>query len=345
MGVGEVGGCNNDVLRSVSADGGSTFTGTTTPPDELEAVSHDGSVPTDQWWQWSAENPQTGKVVAVFYDRQYGDCQATGCMDITLRRSNGSFVRVTNDSMPPSNEFPDVNGFSTFMGDYTGSGDRKRRDRTSGLDGLAEPDLRVRPSGHRSSRAGLRWVWGRHLHRIHQGQVELRSREGATPDEGPATWSLVRWEVYTSYAQVSTRSVSLLVPSCSRPQVLPALTEQDRIVSYPKTQMFAELLIDCKEDRRLRAVLVGMLREGGKVRRGSWEMGGSASMGSRPPRHASIACGRPKRACPGALRRRSPGERTRHAGCARSRFRSQQASLLVSLLQHAVARCSVDVDR
>jgi hypothetical protein len=32
--------------------------------------------------------------------------------------------------------------------------------------------------------------------------------------------------------------------------------------SYPKRRTFAELLIDCEEDRVLRAVLVGMLREG-----------------------------------------------------------------------------------
>jgi hypothetical protein len=46
--------------------------------------------------------------------------------------------------------------------------------------------------------------------------------------------------------------------------MLPDFERADRIGefwSYPQSRTFAELRIDCEEDRVLRAVLVGMLRE------------------------------------------------------------------------------------
>jgi hypothetical protein len=54
--------------------------------------------------------------------------------------------------------------------------------------------------------------------------------------------------------------------------MLPDFERADRIGEfwgYPESHTFAELLIDCEEDRALRGVLVGMLREADRPRWGT----------------------------------------------------------------------------
>jgi hypothetical protein len=132
-GVGERNGCNNDIVVSVSDDAGASFTGTTAPVWELPSVNDErGGRLADQWWQWAATNPKTGRVAVAYYDRKYGDAQQTGAFDITMRRGNGDHVRVTNRTLPPTQEFPEAGASTgTFLGDYMGL--------AVGSDGVAHP--------------------------------------------------------------------------------------------------------------------------------------------------------------------------------------------------------------
>src|SRR5579863_2221491 len=124
-GVKTAGACNNKILESTSTNGGTSFNGTITDPTTLTVVSSaPGQKLTDQWWQWSAFTTK-GKLAVSYYDRQYGNDETTGNMDISLSGSINdpttfAVVRVTSSSMPLPTEFPDSQGNSLFFGDYTG---------------------------------------------------------------------------------------------------------------------------------------------------------------------------------------------------------------------------------
>src|ERR671937_884490 len=118
-GVKTPGACNNDILVSISNDGGATFTGSTTDPRLLTTATQDpGQATTDQWFQWIAFT-KNGKLATSYYDRQYEGDELNGFSDVSLSGSGDTqrFVvqRVTSSPMPPPTEFG-----GTFLGDYSG---------------------------------------------------------------------------------------------------------------------------------------------------------------------------------------------------------------------------------
>jgi hypothetical protein len=127
------GPCNNDILVSVSNNGGATFTGGVpgaNPRTETTVDQDPDQATTDQFWQWQAFTDD-GKLAVDSYDRQYGkptgspkvpSDEWTGSSDITLSGSKdlvkfGS-KRITSSSMPPPTQFY-ANG-GQFYGDYIG---------------------------------------------------------------------------------------------------------------------------------------------------------------------------------------------------------------------------------
>ena len=122
-GVGDVNGCNNDILLSTTTNGGATWSGATTPPASGTVVSNESGQLADQWWQWAAVN-SAGTLAVSYYDRQYNGDQNNGNLDMSLAAwhpAGFAHTRVTNISTPPPTEFPGmVNGYSNFAGDYTG---------------------------------------------------------------------------------------------------------------------------------------------------------------------------------------------------------------------------------
>jgi hypothetical protein len=122
-GVKTPGACNNDILVSVSKNGGTSFTGTTTDPRKLTSANPNSGA-TDQWWQWAAFS-QSGKFATSYYDRKYSNDEFNGNMDVTLSGVDDPYTefataRATSSSMPLPTQFPDAQGNSVFFGDYSG---------------------------------------------------------------------------------------------------------------------------------------------------------------------------------------------------------------------------------
>jgi hypothetical protein len=124
IGTKTAGACNNKIMLSVSNNAGASFTGSTADPRLLPVVNTArDQATTDQWFQWAAFTPR-GTLATSYYDRAYGSDEITGNMDFSVSTSTNlsSFkvTRATSASMPLPTQFPDANGNSLFIGDYTG---------------------------------------------------------------------------------------------------------------------------------------------------------------------------------------------------------------------------------
>jgi hypothetical protein len=104
---------NADVFIVSSSNGGATWSAAKLVSVEPKKAA--------QWQSWMAVGPE-GRLYVVYYDRQYGDCETSGCNDITLATSsNGgttwTYHRITTASMP--NLTPASNSVQAgFLGDY-----------------------------------------------------------------------------------------------------------------------------------------------------------------------------------------------------------------------------------
>ena len=111
--------CDHDVFFAHSANQGTTWSPTVnvTPRASLGETA--------QWQPWSDVLGDGSALQVAFYDRQYGNCESTGCNDITLATianpmSAGrtiTYRRITTGSMP--NLTPANNPVQAgFLGDY-----------------------------------------------------------------------------------------------------------------------------------------------------------------------------------------------------------------------------------
>src|SRR5207237_10208058 len=94
--------CNNDVFYAFSTTGGTSWSATRiVTPSSLFGQ-------TAQWMPWSAVAQDGKKLYVAYYDRSYGNCETSGCNDITLATIGNAasdspsikYTRITTSSMP-----------------------------------------------------------------------------------------------------------------------------------------------------------------------------------------------------------------------------------------------------
>ena len=111
--------CDHDIHYAFSTNGGATWSATRT----ITPRSRFGE--NAQWQSWSEVTDDGSRLWVAYYDRHYGNCETTGCNDITAAEIRNpasgsptySYDRVTTASMP--NLTPATNPVQAgFLGDY-----------------------------------------------------------------------------------------------------------------------------------------------------------------------------------------------------------------------------------
>ena len=111
--------CDHDIFYAFSTDGGTTWSATRdiTPRSQFGENA--------QWQSWSEVTKDGSRLWVAYYDRHYGNCETTGCNDITAAEIKNPasaspsyrYERVTTASMP--NLTPANNPVQAgFLGDY-----------------------------------------------------------------------------------------------------------------------------------------------------------------------------------------------------------------------------------
>jgi len=136
--------CDSDVFYSSSTDGGAHWS-------VARRITPAGSA---QWQPWSGVTRDGSTLWVAYYDRSYGNCEFTGCNDITLANVHNPWSnvpsighhRITTGSMP--NLIPTNNPLEAgFLGDYMWLAvDARGRANivwadTRGLNGAVEEDV------------------------------------------------------------------------------------------------------------------------------------------------------------------------------------------------------------